>query len=99
MLTLNQSPTSNTLPVRINLLNNGHVQAVLDPDDAAVVNATVDQVRLINGPHAPVVLNQQTPGVFACNPGDITIIERGVPGGVDVSYAPPGGHAQRVHFQ
>lgn len=98
MINLNQSPTKNALDARINLCNNGVVTAVLDPGGADVINAMFDEVRMLNPPHMPHQYHQLTPGVFASNPGDITIIER-LPNGVAVSFGPPGAPAQNVRFQ
>jgi len=98
MLNLNASPTSNSLAVRVALLNNGAIQATLNPGDASALTVAFNQLMLVNPGHPPVVRNQQTAGNFASNPGNIAIIENGPAGAVDISYAPPGGNAQVVRF-
>lgn len=98
MLNLNVSPTSNGLAVQVSLLNNGAIQATLAAGAANVLTVGFNQLMLVNPGLPPVVRNQVTPGNFASNPGDIAIIENAAGGGVNVSYAPPGGHAQVVHF-
>ena len=71
MLNLNASPTSNGLAVRVALLNNGAIQATLNPGDASALTVAFNQLMLVNPGHPPVVRNQQTAGNFASNPGNI----------------------------
>lgn len=98
-VTLNMSPTTNTLAHNIQFMNAGVNVGNLAPGAASVFTCTFDQVWLVVIP--PGINNQITPGNFATNPGDIAIIQTPPAGGagVDVCYAPANGAQTRVHFQ
>jgi len=100
MLTLNSSPTSNTLNCQVKLLSADGTQATLDAGGAANLSVSFNQVALITPGHAPVVRTMAGGANVRSNPGDIAIIRAGgIANTVVVSWAPRNGNAQTATFQ
>lgn len=96
-VSLNMSPTSNTLAEVIQFVNAGANVGQLAPGEAQVFSFTFDQITIIRIP--PATYTQIPIATLATNPGDVTTIQAPPAGpGVDVCYASPG-YQRTVNFR
>jgi len=94
---LESTPVTNSLNVRITLMQNGTIRATLEPEEAKTLSLRFDQVGQYNPGHPPVV-RMQNPNVgVTVSPGHVGYFSI-APGAVLFHYARPGQQEITVRF-
>lgn len=94
---LESIPTTNTIDLRINFLNNGQVQGSLNVGQASTESFRFDSIGVGSAPPFSVY-HQETPGNISISPPNLAFVDYSVERKLVLRYGISGGTQQNIVF-